>query len=102
MTTLFTELMKDSAYRLEQFKQEKIDQLESAISLKQTGKKFVPYVNCIVRGKPIKLTPEEAIRQLYLLVLRDDLGYVGLLPLAPVDAHLRVSDNNTQNPLLVC
>jgi len=75
MTTLFTELLKDSAYKLDQFKQEQIEQLESAISLKQTGKKSVPYVNCIVRGKPIKLTPEEAIRQLYLLVLRDDLGY---------------------------
>jgi type I restriction enzyme M protein len=28
-----------------------------------------------VRGKPIKLTPEEAIRQLYVMVLRDNLGY---------------------------
>lgn len=28
-----------------------------------------------MRGKPIKLTPEEAMRQLYVMVLRDDLGY---------------------------
>jgi len=75
MTTLLKELLKDSAYKLDQFKQEHIEQLESAISLKQNGKNSVPYVNCIVRGKPIKLTPEEAMRQLYLLVLRDDLGY---------------------------
>ena len=36
---------------------------------------FYSLVSCIVRGKPIKLTPEEAVRQLYLLVLRDDMGY---------------------------
>ncbi len=75
MTTHLTEFLKDSAYRLDQFKPEQIEMLESAISLKESGKKAAPYVNCIVRGKPIKLTPEEAVRQLYLLVLRDDMGY---------------------------
>jgi type I restriction enzyme M protein len=29
----------------------------------------------VVRGKLIKLTPEEVVRQLYLMVLRDELGY---------------------------
>lgn len=57
MTTHLTELLKDSAYRLDQFKPEQIEKLESAISLKESGKKAVPYVSCIVRGKPIKLTP---------------------------------------------
>ncbi len=75
MTIYLAELLKDSAYRLDQFKDEQIESLESAISLKDGGKKPTLYVTCIVRGKPIKLTPEEAIRQLYLLVLRDDLGY---------------------------
>lgn len=75
MTTHLAELLKDSAYRLDQFKPELIDKLESAISLKESGKKIAPYVSCMVRGKPIKLTPEEAVRQLYLLVLRDDMGY---------------------------
>ena len=75
MTTHLAELLKDSAYRLDQFKPEQIEKLESAISLKESGKKAAPYVSCIVRGKPIKLTPEEAVRQLYLLVLRDDMGY---------------------------
>ena len=28
-----------------------------------------------MRGKPIKLTPEEAVRQLYVMVLKDDLGF---------------------------
>lgn len=43
--------------------------------LKESGKKTAPYVTCLVRGKPIKLTSEEAVRQLYVMVLRDDLGY---------------------------
>lgn len=75
MTYLLADLLKDSAYKLTQFSAEKIKALESAITVKDAGKKPAPYVTCLVRGKPIKLTPEEAIRQLYVMVLRDDLGY---------------------------
>ncbi|MHC5205470.1 type I restriction enzyme HsdR N-terminal domain-containing protein [Pseudomonas chlororaphis] len=70
-----TELLKDSAYQLNQFKPHQVAMLQASINLKDTGKNLAPYVTCLVRGKPIKLTPEEAIRQLYLLVLRDELGY---------------------------
>lgn len=69
------ELLKDSAYKLSQFKPVHIEALEAAITLKDAANKPTPYVTCLVRGKPIKLTPEEAVRQLYVLVLRDDLGY---------------------------
>ncbi|MFM2449745.1 MAG: hypothetical protein RIS44_2195 [Pseudomonadota bacterium] len=75
MTITLAELLKDSAYKLNQFKPEQISQLESRITVKDPGKKATPYVSCLVRGKPIKLTPEEAVRQLYLMVLQDDLGY---------------------------
>jgi len=75
MTITLAELLKDSAYKLTQFKPEQIHALESGIAIKDTGKKPTPYINCLVRGKPIKLTPEEAIRQLYVMVLKDDLGY---------------------------
>lgn len=75
MTITLAELLKDSAYKLSQFKPEHIAALEAAISLKDAAKKPTPYVSCLVRGKPIKLTPEEAVRQLYVMVLRDDLGY---------------------------
>lgn len=68
-------LLKDSAYKLTQFKPAQIAALENAISFKDSGKATAPYVTCLVRGKPIKLTAEEAIRQLYLLTLRDELGY---------------------------
>ncbi|MFM8899639.1 MAG: type I restriction enzyme HsdR N-terminal domain-containing protein, partial [Burkholderiales bacterium] len=67
--------LKDSAYRLDQFTPKQIEKLEAAISMKDSGKKAAPYVSCIVRGKPIRLTPEEAVRQLFLLVLLDEMGY---------------------------
>lgn len=75
MTITLAELLKDSAYKLTQFKPEQIKAFEAGITLKESGNKEVPYVNCLVRGKPIRLTPEEAVRQLYVMVLRDDLGY---------------------------
>ena len=68
-------LLKDSAYRLTQFKPELIKKLEKLISVKTSGKTDAYYVTCLVRGKPIKLTPEESIRQLFILYLRHDLGY---------------------------
>ena len=69
------EIMKSSEYDLSQFNNEKIADLEDRISVKEQKGKAVPYVFCIVRKKDIRLTPEEAIRQLYLMVLRDDYGY---------------------------
>lgn len=77
------ELLKDSAYRLSQFKPAQIAAFEAGITQKNTGKTLALYVNCLVRNKPIKLTPEEAVRQRYVMVLRDDLGYLareGALP----------------------
>lgn len=75
MTTHLAALFKDSAYKLNRFKPEQIATIEARITLKESDKKTTPYVTCLVRGKPIKLTPEEAVRQLYVMVLRDDLGY---------------------------
>jgi len=70
-----SDLLRDSAYRLTQFKASQIEALESGITMKDTGKSPTPYFTCLVRGKPIKLTPEEAIRQLYIMVLKEELGY---------------------------
>lgn len=75
MTVTLAQLLEDSDYKLTQFKPEQIKALEARITLKDSGKKAVPYVTCLVRGKPVKLTPEEAVRQLFVMVLRDDLGY---------------------------
>lgn len=70
-----SDLLRDSAYKLTQFKAAQIQALEARITLKETAKSPVAYVNCLVRGKPIKLTPEEIVRQLYVMVLIEDLGY---------------------------
>ncbi|WP_175623334.1 N-6 DNA methylase [Chryseobacterium schmidteae] len=70
-----TEILRDSNYSLGQFKMESITDFENTIFLKDVRDKKVPYINCIVRKKDIKLTPEEAVRQLYLKVLTEDLKY---------------------------
>ncbi|MBS0497720.1 MAG: N-6 DNA methylase [Proteobacteria bacterium] len=70
-----SDLLRDSAYKLTQFKPSQIQALETSVTEKETGKASVPYVTCLVRGKPVKLTPEEAVRQLFIMVLKDDLGY---------------------------
>ncbi|MCX7068956.1 MAG: type I restriction enzyme HsdR N-terminal domain-containing protein [Methylococcales bacterium] len=70
-----TELLKDSAYKLTQFTPVQIHALENSIIIKQIRDKATPYIVCLVRGKEIKLTPEEVVRQLYLMVLIDDFKY---------------------------
>jgi len=75
MAFTLEELLKDSSYKLSQFTVNQIKKLEASITVKDTGASKTPYVNCLVRGKQIKLTPEEAVRQLYIMILHDDLGY---------------------------
>ena len=70
-----TELLKGSDYKLGQFNPQQISALEQSILSEELRGKPTYYVNCLVRRKKIKLTPEEAVRQLYLMVLIDDLGY---------------------------
>ncbi|ULJ64209.1 N-6 DNA methylase [Wielerella bovis] len=70
-----SQILKDSNYQLTQFSQEHITKLEQSILLKPSKNGDVPYVNCLVRKKEIKLTPEETIRQLYLLKLHHEYGY---------------------------
>lgn len=69
------DILKDSNYKLSQFTETEIVQLEKAIALKTVKSGEVPYTICLVRQKEIKLTPEEVIRQLYLRVLIERLKY---------------------------
>ena len=55
MTFALDALLRDSAYKLDQFKPAQINSLLAAITVKDSGKKSAPYVTCLVRGKPIKL-----------------------------------------------
>jgi type I restriction enzyme M protein len=58
-------ILKDSNYKLSQFTPAEIDTLEKSVIIKHTKSGDVAYINCLVRGKEIKLTPEETVRQLY-------------------------------------
>ena len=68
-------IFKDSNYKLSQFTPQEIDTLEKSITIKQTKSGDVAYINCLVRDKEIKLTQEEAVRQLYLQVLTQRYHY---------------------------
>lgn len=68
-------LLRDSAYRLTQFKDEHIAALETSITLKTSKSGEVAYVTCLKRGKDIRLNPEEIVRQLYLYSLTQEYGY---------------------------
>ncbi|MEZ5672645.1 MAG: type I restriction enzyme HsdR N-terminal domain-containing protein [Thiotrichaceae bacterium] len=72
---ILSEFLKDSAYKLSQFNQAQIEALEQKIIQKETRGKITPYVVCLVRAKEIKLSPEEVVRQLYLMLLINELGY---------------------------
>jgi len=68
-------LLRDTDYKLTQFNEGKIDRFEERIITNDVKGKPTLYTECLVRGKEIKLTPEEAVRQLYIMVLTEDLNY---------------------------
>lgn len=69
------EILKDSNYKLSQFQTDDIDSLEATILVREAKGGSAYYTKCIVRGKEIRLTPEEVVRQLYLRVLTGQYGY---------------------------
>lgn len=81
------EFLKDSNYKLTQFSTALIQRFEQSIFLKQVKEKDVPYISCLIRKKDMRLTPEEAIRQLYLMVLTEELNY----PLDRIELEYAVS-----------
>ena len=64
-------ILKDSEYNLSLFSKEHVNELENSI-IDKNGK---AYILCRIRNKEIKLTPEEVVRQLYLLVLLRTYDY---------------------------
>ncbi|MDR2406732.1 MAG: type I restriction enzyme HsdR N-terminal domain-containing protein [Bacteroidales bacterium] len=73
---LLSTILKDSDYKQAQFDMMLIQEFERKI-VTRTDKngKEIPYVNCAIRKKEIRLTPEEAVRQLYLEILLNDYQY---------------------------
>lgn len=52
------DILKDSNYKLSQFSPLEIELLERSLIIKQTKSGDTPYINCLVRNKQIKLSPE--------------------------------------------
>ena len=76
MGSIISKIVADSNYKIEQFNQTEIDNVESLISAKTDKKgKEVYYVKCQIRDKDIKLTDEELVRQLYLNKLINIYNY---------------------------
>lgn len=70
------DILNGSGYSLDLFTPASIDALENRIIDKVDKKGKVYYcVNCIIRDKEIKLTPEEIVRQLYTEQLITQYGY---------------------------
>ncbi len=65
------EILKNSNYDDTQFSEEEINQFENKIYYKDE----TAYIQCIIREKEIKLTPEETVRQLFLNKLINIYGY---------------------------
>ena len=69
------DLFKNTNYDDTLFSDEAKHAIESAVYLRPGKGGEVPYINCLQRNKGIKLTPEEAVRQLYLYKLIHEYGY---------------------------
>lgn len=69
------DIFKNTSYDDTLFSEDAIAAVESAIFMKPIKGVETPYIKCLVREKEIKLTPEEAVRQLYIYKLMHEYGY---------------------------
>lgn len=69
------DIFKNTSYDDTLFSEDAIVTVESAIFMKPVKGVETPYIKCLVREKEIKLTPEEAVRQLYIYKLIHEYGY---------------------------
>ncbi|MCS6132257.1 SAM-dependent methyltransferase [Clostridium botulinum] len=76
MNGILNLIIKESNYKLTQFSDKAIEFVEKKIVIRKDKKgKDIAYINCFVRNKEIKLTPEELIRQLYIFKLINYYNY---------------------------
>ena len=69
------EVFKNTSYDDTLFSDEAVTAIETAVFMKTIKGIETPYIKCLVREKEIKLTPEEAVRQLYIYKLIQEYGY---------------------------
>lgn len=73
---LLQDILKDSSYKLSQFDLVQLDEFEKKIKIRKNKKgEKIPYIDCLIRNREMKLTPEEVIRQLYLSILLNHYKY---------------------------
>ena len=68
-------LFSDSAHKSTIFEPAQIAAIEAAAYAKTVRGKLTPFIKCFIRGKEIRLTPEEAVRQMFIRKLIDEYGY---------------------------
>ncbi len=91
MTNIFQEILKDSKYSLAQFDGQYVEELETSVIAKESKAGLKYYVQCIKRKKEILLTPEEIIRQLFLIKLTKHYQY----PLSRINVEHAVQIGST-------
>ncbi len=69
------DFFKNTSYDDALFSESAISVVESAVFMKSVKGIETPYMKCLVRQKEVKLTPEEAVRQLYIYKLIHEYGY---------------------------
>lgn len=77
MIKIFTleTFLSDSTHKSTIFSPAQINFLESNAYTKISRGKPKFFIKCLFRGKEIRLTPEEAVRQIFIRKLIDDYGY---------------------------
>lgn len=72
---LLDSILKNSNYRGSQFSPDEWEAVERRVIVKPFKGVNTLYITCLIRKKEIKLTPEEAVRQLFLYKLLNKYGY---------------------------
>ena len=68
-------ILKDTDHNLSLFSADEIESLRKKIATRIHAGKETAFINCIVRGKDVRLNPEEIVRQLYAARLIHHYGY---------------------------
>lgn len=68
-------LFKNTNYDYTLFSDASLQYVEQAVVLKPIKDKETPYISCLKRERDVRLTPEEAVRQLFLYKLIHDYHY---------------------------
>ncbi len=72
---MLNDLFRNTNYDDTLFSDESKNAIEKDIIIKDVKDKNIPYFKCLIREKEIRLTPEEAVRQLFLYKLINEYGY---------------------------